>query len=209
MPTGRQLGIEPTVHPSAQLSNALLGAYTEVGEMSYLQNVEMGDYSYCGQFCFFQNATINRFANIAAAVRIGPTRHPTDRPTQHHFTYRRVLYGFAERDDEEFFAWRAAQRAAIGHDTWLGHGAIVMPNVTVGTGAVIGAGAVVTKDIPPYGIAVGVPASVVKHRFSAKIVDALLEIAWWDWSHETIADRIEDFSAPIEGFVEKYREEGR
>jgi hypothetical protein len=201
----KRLSENPMVHPSARTSNAALGAYTEVGEMCFLENVTMGDYSYCGQFCFFQNATIGRFSNVAAMVRIGPTRHPTDRPTQHHFTYRRALYGFAATDDEAFFSWRTEQRATIGHDTWLGHGSIVMPNVTVGTGAVVGAGAVVTRDVPPYGIAVGVPAEVVKHRFDARTVDALFEIAWWNWPHETIAERLEDFSSPIDAFIEKYR----
>lgn len=204
MPFVDRLGPEPTVHPTAQMNNTTLGAYTEIAENCYLENTTMDDYSYCGHLCFFQNVTIGKFSNIAAMVRVGPTMHPTDRPTQHHFTYRRALYGFAEQDDEEFFAWRAAQRATIGHDTWLGHGAIVMPNVSIGTGAVIGAGAVVTKDVPPYGIALGVPATVVKHRFTARIVDALFDIAWWDWDHHMIAERLEDFSAPIEEFIGKY-----
>lgn len=205
MPIVDHLGSEPTVHDTARMTTTTLGTYTEVAEMCYLQNVSMDDYSYCGQFCYFQNATIGKFANIAAMVRIGPTMHPTDKPTQHHFTYRRRLYGFAEKDDEEFFSWRAKQRVSIGHDTWLGHGSIVMPNVTIGTGAVVGAGAVVTKDVPPYGIAVGVPAAVVKYRFSARVVEALLDIAWWDWDHDVIAERLNDFSAPVEDFVAKYR----
>lgn len=205
MPVSHTLTAEPTVHPTAQVANAQLGRYTEIGERCYLENVEMGDYSYCGPFCFFQNGSIGKFSNIAAAVRIGPTRHPTDRPTQHHFTYRRTLYGFDSTDDEDFFAWRARQRAAIGHDTWIGHGAIIMPNVTVGTGAVVGAGAVVTKDVAPYGIAVGVPARIVRERFPVPIQRALLTIAWWEWDHETIAARMGDFSGSVDVFIEKYR----
>ena len=114
------------------------------------------------------------------------------------------MYGFAESDDEAFFDWREAQLTRIGHDTWIGHGAIIMPAVSVGTGSVIGAGAVVTHDVPPYAIAVGVPARVVKSRFHGGIVAELLEIAWWDWPHATIRDRLQDFTADVEAFVEKY-----
>lgn len=203
----RRLTAEPSVHPTAEVHSAHLGAYTEVGLMSFLEKVTMGDYSYCGQFCFFQNVTIGAFANIAAAVRVGPTMHPTERATQHHFTYRRRLYGFAETDDESFFAWREAQRATIGHDTWIGHGAIIMPNVTVGTGSVIGAGAVVTRDVPPYTVAVGVPARVVKRRFDEATAAALEQIAWWRWDHATIAARLADFTGSVETFIEKYRGE--
>lgn len=201
------LGKTPCIHQPASLDGVNLGVFTEIGQHSYLEYVEMGDYSYCGPFCFFQNATIGKFANIAAAVRLGPTAHPMDRPTQHHFTYRRKMYGFAEEDDHRFFAWRQEQRVYVGHDTWIGHGAIIMPNVTVGTGSVIGAGAVVTKDIPDYAVAVGVPAKVVKMRFPDDIGEALMHIAWWDWPHERIRDRLDDFSLPIEEFVAKYQKQ--
>lgn len=194
----------PTVHMNVETTNSVLGEYTEIGAMSLLENVDMGCYSYCGPGCIIQNATIGRFANIAASVRIGPTMHPMDRPTLHHFTYRRRLYGFSDRDDQGFFAWRATQKAIIGHDTWLGHGAIIMPNVAVGNGAVVGAGAVLTHDVPPYTVAVGVPARVVKKRFTDEIAEAIEQISWWNWSHETIRSRLADFSGPVEEFVEKY-----
>lgn len=197
----KQLSPRPLVHTPVQVTNIHLGPYTEVGEMSYLENVEMGAYSYCGPFCIFQNASIGKFANIAASVRIGPTRHPIERPTLHHFTYRRAMYGFAELDDEDFFAWRAGQIARLGHDTWIGHGAVIMPNVTVGTGSVIGSGAIVTRDVPEYSVAVGVPARVVRRRFDPQVVEAMGRIKWWNWSHEQITERIDAFSGDVTDFV--------
>ncbi len=199
-----QLGTAPTIHEGARHFNTTFGAYTEVGAMSMLENTHLGDYSYCGQFCFFQNTRVGKFSNIAAAVRVGPTHHPTDRPTQHHFTYRRKLYGLAEADDEAFFERRADQVVHIGHDTWIGHGAIVMPGVTVGDGSVVGAAAVVTRDVPAYSIAVGVPARVVKERFPSEVAAALQAIAWWEWPHELLGERMDDFTGPVESFVEKY-----
>jgi phosphonate metabolism protein (transferase hexapeptide repeat family) len=195
---------EPTVHENVELSNCRLGAWTEVGAYSWLENVQLGDYSYTGPMGFFQNTDIGKFANIAANVRVGPTMHPMDRPTLHHFTYRRRAYGLAERDDEDFFAWRAAQVATIGHDTWIGHGAIVMPGVVVGDGAVVGSGAVVTKDVPPYTVVVGVPARVIRERFDPATADALQRMKWWDWTHEQLKHRLADFSGPVEAFIEKW-----
>ncbi len=203
--SAERLGILPTLHPECQLTDTTLGAWTEVGRANMMENVVLGDYSYTGPYCIIQNTQIGKFSNIAALVRIGPTDHPMERPTLHHFTYRRRMFGLADTDDEEFFSHRRAQTAFIGHDTWLGHGVIVMNGVTVGHGAVVGSGAVVTKDIPPYAIAVGVPARVVRQRFSDEVAQDFLDLAWWDWPHELLKERLEDFSGPTPAFLEKYR----
>jgi phosphonate metabolism protein (transferase hexapeptide repeat family) len=195
---------EPLIHENCQLTNAQLGAYTEIGIYNFLENVIMNDFSYTGQFCFVQNADIGKFSNIAPMVRIGATAHPIFRPTLHHFTYRKEIFGLDTKDDEAFFAWRTRQRVLMGHDTWIGHGAIVMPNVRIGNGAVVGAGAVVTKDVEPYTIVAGVPAKLLKRRFSEGITIKLEEIQWWNWSYEIIKERVDDFSLPIDDFIDKY-----
>jgi len=195
---------QPTIHENCKIINCEFGSYTEVGEASYLENVEMGDYSYNMQFSIIQNTIIGKFANIAAMTRIGPTFHPVSRATLHHFTYRRRLFGMDERDDELFFEQRCSRKTYIGHDTWLGHGAIIMPGITIGDGAVIGSGAIVTKSIPDYTIAAGNPARVIKRRFDKKVSEQLKQIEWWNWSYETIKLRLEDFSLPIDEFIDKY-----
>ena len=78
-----------------------------------------------------------------------------------------------------------------------------MGNVTIGNGAVIGSGAIVTKDIPPYAIAVGNPARVIKYRFDEKTIEALEKISWWNWEHEKINTSLEDFH-DINLFIEKH-----
>jgi len=202
--TGAQkLSEAPTIHERVERTNTTLGRWTEVGADNWLENVELGDYSYTGPFGMFQNAVIGKFANIAAQVRVGPTMHPMDRPTLHHFTYRQSWYGFGD-DDKEFFARRAERVAHIGHDTWLGHGVVIMPGVTVGTGAVVGAGAVVTKDVEPYTVVGGVPAKFLKRRFDQATARALINLAWWDWDHETLKVRLSDFSASVEVFLLKW-----
>lgn len=199
------LSPEPCIHENCRLYNTELGAYTEIGIMNYMENVKLGDFSYTSEYCIAQNADIGKFANIAAMVRIGPPDHPMERPSLHHFTYRRIKYGFASTDDEEFFNWRVKQKIFIGHDTWIGHGAVIMPGVHIGHGAVVGAGAVVTKDVEPYTIVVGVTAKPLRPRFSDDVISRLLEIRWWDWSYATIRNRLDDFYLPIQQFINKYK----
>ncbi len=77
----------------------------------------------------------------------------------------------------------------IGHDVWIGHGAVILPGVKIGNGAVIGAGAVVSKDIPEYAIAAGIPAKVIKFRFDPITIERIKEMRWWDWDSETLVKR--------------------
>jgi acetyltransferase-like isoleucine patch superfamily enzyme len=74
----------------------------------------------------------------------------------------------------------------IGSDCWIGERTIIMSGVTIGDGAVVGAGAVVTKDVPPFAIVGGVPAKIIKYRFSAEKIAFLLKEKWWDWDDEKI-----------------------
>ena len=200
----KQLMKEPTIHEHSTLKEVTFEEYNEIGVWNSIEYTHFGAYSYTGQFCFVQNAQIGKFSNIAANVRIGATAHPYERPSLHHFTYRPTMYGFAETDDTAFFEQRHSQKVFIGHDTWIGHGAMIMPNVTIGNGAIIAAGAIVTKDVPAYAIVMGVPAEVVKYRFSDEVIAALEKIAWWDWSTDIIKERFEDFKLPITEFVSKY-----
>jgi acetyltransferase-like isoleucine patch superfamily enzyme len=119
-------------------------------------------------------------------------------------TYRKFAYGFDQKDDEEFFNWRREHKCVIGHDVWIGHAAIIMPGVNIGHGAIIGSGAVVTKDIPPYAIAVGVPAKVIKYRFDETTIAALMDIAWWNWDRATLEENYNDLN-DLTLFIKKYQ----
>ena len=83
----------------------------------------------------------------------------------------------------------------IGNDVWIGYEAVILSGVTIGDGAIIGARAVVTRDVPPYTIAGGVPAKPIRKRFSDDTISALLNIKWWDWPKERIARHISDIQA--------------
>lgn len=198
----KSLGDEPAIHPTARIVDSHIGSWTELGPESTLLESTFGDYSYAAGPVSIVYADVGKFCSIASQVRINPGNHPMQRVTQHHFTYRRSQYGFGE-DDQEFFDWRRAHRCQIGHDVWIGHGSIIMPGVKVGIGSVVGAGAVVTKEVSPYTIVAGVPAKPIRQRFSAEITEKLLQIAWWEWEHETIKARF-DSLLNIDDFIEKY-----
>lgn len=200
----KKLGAEPFIHPTAQVRDSSFGAYCEVGARTKVAECSLGDYSYIVSDADIIYATVGKFCSIAAHTRINPGNHPLERVALNHFTYRSSAYGLGA-DDAEFFQWRRDHHITLGNDVWIGHGAILLPGVSVGNGAAIGAGAVVSKDVPPFAIVVGVPGRVLRHRFAPEIIAALERIAWWDWPHEKLAEGMQDFrrmSAP--DFCKKY-----
>ena len=194
----------PDIPEDCEVVATTFGAYCEVGRGTRLTNVEMGDYSYCDRFCDLANARIGKFSNIASYVRIGATDHPLETASLHHFLYRSAKY-FDTGDQAEWFEKRAARLSHIGHDTWIGHNAQIKPEVTIGHGAVIASGAIVTKDVDPYVIMAGLPAKPVRRRHPHAIAERLMQLAWWDWDHATLEARLDDFRhLPAEAFLEKY-----
>lgn len=201
----RKLGIEPVIDATAQLREATLGRYTEIGARTVFAESSLGDYSYVVNDSNIIYTTIGKFCSIAAHTRINPGNHPMQRASQSHFTYRASAYFDDAEDDAEFFAWRRSTPVTIGHDVWIGHGAIVLPGRSIGTGAVVAGGAIVTKDVAPYTIVAGNPARPIRPRFPAETAERLLALAWWDWEHAKLREALEDFrSLSVEAFLDKH-----
>ena len=199
------LSREPLIHPEAQVVASKLGRYTEVGARTTVEESELGDYSYVVNDSDIIYARIGKFCSIASHTRINPGNHPMQRASQAHFTYRASAYFPGEADEQAFFDTRRFAGVTIGHDVWIGHGAVVLPGRKIGHGAVIAAGAIVTKDVAPYAIVGGNPARPLKRRFAADIAARLEALAWWDWHHERLRAALPDFRAlAIETFLEKY-----
>ena len=195
----------PFLHPDCEVTDSHFGAYVEIGRGSRIAHSTVGDYSYCDRYADIANATIGKFANIAAFVRIGATDHPMDKASLHHFHYRSADYFDDATDDAAWFAHRRSRRAVLGHDTWIGHGAQVRPEVTIGHGAVVAGGAIVTRDVAPYMIVAGIPAVPLRPRYPAGVAARMMDLAWWDWPHDRLRAALDDFrSLSAEAFVEKY-----
>ena len=196
---------EPLVHAGCSLINSTFGAWVEIGADTRVANSHFGDYSYCDRICDIANAEIGKFANIASSVRIGATDHPMEKASLHHFLYRSASYWEDAEDDADWFQHRKSRRAVIGHDTWIGHGALIKPEVTIGHGAVVASGAVVTKDVAPYTIVGGNTAKLIRRRYPEQVADRMMALSWWDWDHAVLRERLVDFrSLKAEEFLEKY-----
>ncbi|WP_421702561.1 chloramphenicol acetyltransferase [Aliiroseovarius sp.] len=195
----------PFLHPDAEITESSFGRYVEIGRGTRVAHSTVGDYSYTDRYADVANAEVGKFVNIASFVRIGATDHPMHTASMHHMLYRSSDYWDDAPHDERFFAQRKARRARIGHDTWIGHNAQIKPEITVGHGAVVASGAVVTRDVPPYMIVAGVPAIPIRRRFPDDVANRLMALAWWDWDHARLRAALEDFRAlPAEAFLEKY-----
>lgn len=144
----------------------------------------VGDYSYgTPNIAYWQSGAalhIGRFCSIGlnVVVYLGGN-HRTDFISTYPFSHLGSLLGA----DHAAIPGHPGTKGdvVIGNDVWIANSAIILSGVSIGHGAAIGCGAVVASDVPPYAIAAGNPARVVKRRFADDIVERLLAIAWWDW----------------------------
>lgn len=157
--------------------------------------VDVGMYTHGGCFkphSFGRNTTIGRYSSIARSAFAATANHPMERKSTHGYFHNHRL-GFVSEPLEY-------STLLIGNDVWLGHNSIITPGVAkIGDGAVVGAGAVVFKDVPPFSVVVGNPARVVRYRFSREVIEQLLEEKWWEQDLDNLVPRITEFEARYEG----------
>ncbi|WP_320969867.1 CatB-related O-acetyltransferase [Bacteroides nordii] len=170
---------------------------THLLRCSKLVNVSIGEYSRIGVNCSVTNATIGRFTAIGKDSVVGLGQHPTNYISTNSVFYRKGQF----HDDwvKALNNFEESKRISIGNDVWIGRRCIIMDGVKINDGAIIAAGAVVTKDVPAYAIVGGVPAKILKYRFTSEIIDKLLEIAWWNLSDDIITQWIDFFHIPAVG----------
>jgi phosphonate metabolism protein (transferase hexapeptide repeat family) len=199
---------EPRIHPTAELKACRLGRYAAIGERVILRDVIVGDYSYFERHAEAIYTTIGKFCSIAANSRINALEHPIERITQHKLSYRPNEYFRWLGVDAAFRARRQAKTVSIGNDVWIGHGAVIMPGISIGNGAIVGANTVVTKDVPAYTIVAGVPAKPLRQRFTPEIAARIESLAWWDWPPEKLAKAVPDMQAlAIEDFLDRWEQD--
>lgn len=133
---------------------------------------------------------IGKYCSLAYGVRFlfNSANHNMDSLSTYPFPLFYEQWGLDRKDVSD--SWSNKGNIVIGNDVWIGYEAVIMAGVTVGDGAIIGARALVTKDVSPYTIVGGIPAKPIKKRFSEQIISKLLEIEWWNWSEERIANNI-------------------
>src|SRR5919201_508091 len=146
-------------------------------------DVTAGKYFGMNENCFIARATVGAFCAIGAQTAINPFNHPSDWLSIHEFQYHPKSFDWVEEYNDFERLERTGDmfsQVVVGNDVWTGHNVNVMAGVNIGDGAIIAAGAVVTKDVPPYAIVGGVPAKVIRYRFPEKTIARLLRVKWWD-----------------------------
>lgn len=158
----------------------------------------IGAYTYIADNSYIQNTSIGKFCSIGPNFYCGRGIHPLDTLSTSPMFYSTLKQNGTSLSDTNKII--ETKEVRIGNDVFIGMNVSVLDGVTIGHGAVIGAGAVVVKDIPPYAIAVGVPAKVAKYRFDNSVIDDLLRIKWWDFPEEKLKDVERDFF-DVEKFI--------
>ena len=173
-----------------------IGKYTT--SVPYIISAERTDRVVIGKYCSIGHGVIL-------------ITHQGHIPASEYREYRVATYPVARVGEH---GWRSSYYLpykqnfiAIGNDVWIGANAIILPGVKIGDGAIIGAGAIVRHDVPPYAVAVGVPARVTKHRHTKEQIEKLLKIAWWNWSEEKIVANMDHFYGKVDDFIEKFYKE--
>ena len=163
----------------------------QIGRFTYLNSAKVG------------NAILGSFCSLGPEAIVGGLgRHPTNMASTHPSFYSRRGQCRIYFTDENLFEEDA--RTVIGHDVWIGTRAVVIDGVTVGTGAIVGAGAVVTKDVEPYSIVAGVPAKTIRMRYERPKVQRLLDSKWWESDLRLLTEIQPDIAAnDLDGLLRK------
>lgn len=171
------------ISPLSTLTDVSVGENVGIRPLVKMERTTIGKCSCMGTLSAAYDTSIGKFCSIARECYIGGASHPLDRVSTSGCFYLKFNFTgkcYYEND----YNWHT--RTTIGNDVWLGIRTIVLGGVTIGDGAVIGAGSIVTKDVGPYEIWAGNPARFIRKRFDDDTIEKLLESKWWDWSDEEL-----------------------
>lgn len=187
--------------------NCTFGRSNVIYDKVFLQDTSLGDFTYVSTGCRLHNTAIGKFGCIGPDVLSGLGTHPSrDFVSVHPAFYSpKNASGLTLASEVHFHEHKLV---VIGNDVWIGARATLLDGVAIGNGAVVGAGAVVTKDVPPYAVVGGVPARVIRYRFTPEQIESLEASQWWDWDLDRLKAHHESFR-DIEDWMADYERDGR
>lgn len=171
-----------------------------------IHECKFGYGSYVHKNSVLTNVNVGKFCAIGENVNIRLFQHPTNMVSISPCFYRKkhTLKTFADKNYyEDLKSDDEGYSVKIGNDVWIGQGVSIKSGITIGDGAVIGTGAVVTKDVEPYAIVGGVPAKLIRYRFSENQIEALLKIQWWNKEVSWFEENGKYFS-DVNEFIKKF-----
>lgn len=177
------------------------GVARENKDISKVRHSNIGKYSYGGLAAYNPRVeSVGAFCSFASGVT-AVWNHPLNMVTQHDFIYESTIC--REIDNQRYTMADFNKKFIIGNDVWLGANVILTNGVRIGNGVRAAAGSVITKDVPDYAIVAGVPAKIIRFRFTEEQIEKLNKIRWWDWPIEKIRECYDDF-LDIDVFLEKH-----
>lgn len=180
------------------------GRYNMIYKYSRVRHTQMDDYSYIARDCHIYNTSIGKFSCIGPNVTTGMGAHPSSNFVSSHPLFYSTLGQTAGLVIVEKTLFNEFPLTTIGNDVWIGNNAVIKYGVTIGDGAIIAAGAVVTKDVEPFSIVGGVPAKVIKYRFTPEQISFLLSFKWWNRDLDWLKAN-KDLFIDITRFMERYK----
>jgi len=178
------IGVQTTIYSNCCLHKVTCENNVTLYHYGKFSEVSIGRYTYIANQALIGMTEIGRFCSIGPGLICGYGDHPADfASTSPVFfsTGNQCGVSFAEKN-----LFEERKQIKIGHDVWIGARVFVRDGVKVGNGAIIAAGSVVVKDVPSYAIVGGVPAKIIRYRFSEEIITKLLDLQWWEWSEESL-----------------------
>lgn len=196
-----EIGDNVQIRHGCNLFQVQLQGTNVIYENSSLALLKLGSYSYIAEGANASRITFGRCCSIGPAFKTGFGNHPTNFvSTSPIFYSTRKQCGVTFANENHF---QEDLETTVGHDVWIGANVYVRDGVKIGHGAVVAAGSVVTRDVPPYNIVGGVPARSIKLRFDEQTVARLLELEWWNWSEAKLKDAQRWFAQDdIESFLQ-------
>jgi acetyltransferase-like isoleucine patch superfamily enzyme len=174
------------------VSNCSFGRYNTIYDHVILINSELGDFTYIAKGCIISDTRIGKFCSIGPDIKCGLAFHPNKVfVSTHPVFYSLIKQSQITFADKNYFA--ETQRIKIGNDVWIGANVIIVGELQIGDGAIIAAGSVVTKDVPPYAIVAGVPARIIRYRFEVDDINFLKNLHWWDMDIDWIKENYKLF----------------